>query len=351
MHNDPFLLALREKGIPCYAVSDGILKKISDTSYVVPYIGVACLLQECLSRDAMGDLVIVLDHVLDHGNIGTIIRTASAFGIRDIVSTSSGLDLFFRKIVTASRGKVFDVTVQSFQSGPAAIAALKQKGYQVVATSPYAKDIQALAPLQPKPVALVVGNETEGVADEIVQQADIVVQIPMSGSVESLNVGVATGISLYELKFRLVLSMLIRYIRATFGREVNVTSKMIMLAFDAQLKKVSDLNGLQVLLLMILECDQMATMEQIGKDLATFGQELEVLLQPLFGKAYIQYTQRNDEQMIQLTDEGKRVLAQLWMVVERANNEVLAGFSESEKKQLTNFLQRIQTNCAAIINE
>jgi len=102
---------------------------------------------------------------------------------------------------------------------------------------------------------------------------------------------------------------------------------------------------------MILECDQVATLEQIAKDLATFGQELEVLLQPLFSKAYIQYTQRNDEQMIQLTDEGKRALAQLWMVVERANNEVLAGFSESEKKQLTDFLQRIQANCAAIIKE
>jgi RNA methyltransferase, TrmH family len=351
VRDDPFLITLREKHVPCYAVTDGILKKISDTSYVVPFIGVACLPQERSSHEDMGDLVIVLDRVLDHGNIGTIIRTASAFGIRGIVSTSSDLDLYFKKIVTASRGKVFDVTVQRFHSGPAAITALKQKGYQVVVTSPYAKDIQALAPLQPRPVALVVGNETEGVTDEIVQQADIVVQIPMNGSVESLNVGVATGISLYELKFRLVLSMLVHNIRATFGREVNVTSKMIIMAFDAQLKKVSDLNGLQVLLLMILECDQMTTMEQVGKDLAMFGRELEALLEPLFWKGYIRYTQPNNKQMIQVTEEGKRALAQLWMVVERANNEVLAGFSESEKKQLTDFLQRIQKNCAAIIDE
>ena len=57
MHNDPFLIGLREKGIQCYAVTDGILRKISDTSYVVPYIGVARLLQDCLSCDDMGDLV------------------------------------------------------------------------------------------------------------------------------------------------------------------------------------------------------------------------------------------------------------------------------------------------------
>jgi TrmH family RNA methyltransferase len=162
---------------------------------------------------------------------------------------------------------------------------------------------------------------------------------------------VATGISLYELKFRMVLSMLTRSIRATFGREVNVTAKMIMLAFDAQIKKVSDLNGWQVLLLMLLKCDQLMTMEQVGKDLGSFGQELEALLEPLFSKAYIQYALPNDQHdAIQLTDEGERALALLWNVVERANNQVLSGFSENEKQQLTDFLQRIQVNCAAMIN-
>lgn len=243
------------------------------------------------------------------------------------------------------------MNVWHFHSGPAAITALKQRGYQVVATSPHAKDIQALAPLQPKPVALVVGNEAEGIVEEIVQLADVVVQIPMSGLVESLNVGVAAGISLYELKFKMVVSMLTRYIRANFGREVNVTAKLILLACDDQIKKVSDLNGLQVLLMMILKCDQIMTIEQVGKDLGTFGQELEALLQPLFRKAYIQHVQPHDRHAIQLTDEGERALAQLCNVVERAENQVLSGFSESEKKQFTDFLQRIQANCAAMVNE
>lgn len=179
----------------------------------------------------------------------------------------------------------------------------------------------------------------------------MVVQIPMSGLVESLNVGVATGISLYELKYRMVLHMLTRSIRANFGREVNVTAKMIMMAFDTQIKHVSDLNGWQVLLLMILKCDQLMTMEQVGKDLATFGPELEALLAPLFSKAYIEYAQPGNEEVIQLTGAGEHALAQLWNVVERAENQVLSGFSESERKQLTTFLQRIQANCAAVINE
>jgi TrmH family RNA methyltransferase len=62
--------------------------------------------------------------------------------------------------------------------------------------------------LSGRPVALVVGNETDGVGDEVLALADHVVRIPMSGEVESLNVGVATGISLYELRGLMVLATL-----------------------------------------------------------------------------------------------------------------------------------------------
>ncbi len=352
IQSDPFLLWLYKKRIRCFAVSEGILKKISDTSYLVPYIGVANLPGErpCdeYRMEKTSNLLIVLDHVVDHGNIGTIIRTASAFGVRSLVSTSA-LDIYYKKIITASRGKVFDMQLQSFPSGAAAITALKQKGYQIVATSPYARDVQALATLQPRPIALVVGNETTGITDEITQLADVVVQIPMGGPVESLNVGVATGISLYELKFRMVLMMLIHYIRSIVGREVNVTGKMIMQAFDVQLKQAANLGGWQVVLLMMLKCDEVMTLEQVARDTGLLGQELTDLLQPLFDKKYIHYTSSNTNNTIQLTEEGERALAQLWGVVEQAENQVLAGFSESEKGQLTNFLARIQANCSTII--
>lgn len=346
---------LREKHISCYAVSDGILKKISDTAYLVPFIGVAQLPPAHSIQDEMSDLVLLLDCVQDHGNIGTIIRTACAFGVRDIISTRTDVDMYYKKIIAASRGKVFEMNVCNVAGGVEAIHALKHKGYQIVATSSHASTIQALAPLQAEPVALVVGNETEGVSDEVLQLADAVVQIPMSGAVESLNVGVATGVSLYELKFRMVLSMLIRYIRSNFGREVNVTGKMIMMAFDAQIRHVSDLNGLQVLLLMILKCDQVMTMQQIARDMGMFGSELDELLAPLLNKNYISYSRKHDqlasERTIQLTSEGERVLAHLWNIVERAEAQVLAGFSESEKKQLDEFLKRIQANCEAMLGE
>jgi TrmH family RNA methyltransferase len=67
-----FLEELQARGIPCYAVSDGVLKKISDTSYLVPLIGIARLPPAPERAGPAGDFVLVLDRVQDHGNLGTI---------------------------------------------------------------------------------------------------------------------------------------------------------------------------------------------------------------------------------------------------------------------------------------
>lgn len=343
-----YLESLLARGIPCYAVSDGILKKISDTSYLVPLIGVASLPTPPQELTPRGDFVLVLDRVQDHGNLGTIIRTASAFGIRDLFSTTPDLDIFFKKVVSASRGKAFEARLRNFPSAQAALNALKGAGYQIVATSPHARDLQAMAQLQQRPVALVVGNETEGITEDILQQADLVVQIPMSGQVESLNVGVATGISLYELKFRMILSMLTHYIRANVGREVNVTGQMIMQAFDHALHHASDLSAWQVVLLMMLSCDRQMTLAQAGRETATFGDELEALLQPLFDRRYIALPPSGEQMVIEITPAGERAIAQLWNIVEKSENDILSGFSEQEKAQLISYLKRIQENCSTL---
>jgi TrmH family RNA methyltransferase len=90
---------LQTRGIPCFAVSDGVLKKISVTSYLVPLIGIARLPPAPEGASPAGDFILVLDRVQDHGNLGTIIRTASAFGIRELISTTTELDIYFKKVV------------------------------------------------------------------------------------------------------------------------------------------------------------------------------------------------------------------------------------------------------------
>jgi TrmH family RNA methyltransferase len=222
--DDPLVAELVAAGVPCLPVGDGIAGKIADTSYVVPHLGVVTLPAELAPEAAPGRFVLVLDHVVDHGNIGTIVRAAGAFGVRDLVLTDPGAELFAPKTIDASRGAVFDARVRRAASGLAAPEELQARGYQVVATSPRARHLQALVPLERKPLALVVGNETTGVSAAVLDRADATVQIPLSGATESLNVGVAAGISMYELRLRLVLLTLAQHIRSILSRELGVTA-------------------------------------------------------------------------------------------------------------------------------
>ncbi len=343
----PLLESLLTHAVPCYTVSDGILKKVTDTHYLVPFVGVAPV-QESPATGAPPRFVILLDGVQDHGNIGTIIRTAQGFGIRDIATSTPDFDLYYRKLIEASRGHVFDVRLTRYPSSARAVHDLKARGFQIVATSSYGDNLQTLAKLENKPLVLAVGNETDGVSEAVLQNADLVVQIPMQSQVESLNVAVATGISVYELKLKLVITMLTHYIRATLGREVNVAAKLVQRALDTTLARVSHFNGTQVVLLMVLKCDTVMTLEQVSKDIATFGDELQALLAPLFAEKYIEYANAT-ETSLKLTDEGAQLLGKLWSLVETSEEQILEGFSPVEKQQLMDYLQRIQANCARII--
>ncbi|MBN2004864.1 MAG: RNA methyltransferase [Anaerolineae bacterium] len=343
----PLLETLTARAVPCYAVSDGILKKVTDTHYLVPFVGVAPVRD--LPAAGAPRFVILLDGVQDHGNIGTIIRTAQGFGIRDIATSSPDFDLYYRKLIEASRGHIFDVRLTRYASSAQAVHDLKARGFQIVATSSYGDNLQTLAKLEDKPLVLVVGNETGGVSEAVLKNADLVVQIPMQSQVESLNVAVATGISVYELKLKLVITMLIHYIRTTLGREVNVAAKLVQRALDATLARVSHFNGTQVILMMVLKCDSVMTLEQAGKDIAVFGEELQALLAPLFAEKYIVYADP-DGTSLRLTDEGSQLLGKLWGLVEASEDQILEGFSAAEKQQLLDYLQRIQTNCTRIIS-
>ena len=194
------------RNLKVFAVSEGILKKVTDTTYVIPVIGVAK--PPSKNVNLQSPFVVVLDAVHDFGNIGTIIRTCQAFGIRTIISTTNDFDIYQRKTIEASRGSVFATHVESFQSDMNAIAYLTKHGYQIVATSLKGAELQSLVELKRQPVALVVGNETTGISPAFEQYADFLIKIPMFHTVESLNVGVATGISIYELKLKQVMAMI-----------------------------------------------------------------------------------------------------------------------------------------------
>jgi TrmH family RNA methyltransferase len=329
--------------IEVFAVSDGIQKKITSTKYVIPVVGVGQI--SPLRGRSTSDFVVVLDEVKDFGNIGTIIRTCQAFGIREVIGTKNDFDVYYRKSIEASRGSVFATQVRQFRGSDETIEYLRGEGYQIVVTSPRGRGLQAELKLRKGPVALVVGNESNGVSQEFEDQADFVVQIPMSQAIESLNVGVATGISVYEIRLKQVLTMIEQQIKSTLGRELNVAGMLVQQALDAELQKVSNLTSRQVIFMMVLKCDREMLVEEMCRQFGILEVEVDEFLEPLAGDALVTY----DEKLM-LTVKGEETLAKLWFTIEATEGKILSGFTSDKASELMRQLRQIQRRCMEIVN-
>ncbi|NRB10558.1 MAG: hypothetical protein HRU35_02940 [Rickettsiaceae bacterium] len=325
-----------------FTCSEGILKKISGTNYLISYISIAVLYKP---KECHSEFVVVLDKLQDLGNIGSIIRTSKGFSINDFILVNMQSDTFARKVIDSSRGAVFDSNLCEYTSDEAVINDLKASGYQIIVTSPHAKHLQSQTPLKNQKIALVIGNETSGVSEQFLNAADIVVQIPMSITVESLNASVSAGISIYELKLKQVLIMLKEKIFANLGRQVGITGKLIRAAFDKEISSCTNLSGMQVILMMIMRMDQTMSLDQISKDTTLFGADLQEFLSKMELKHYIT---KNDE-FYSLTEKGDEFLAEIWPIVERTHQKILADLSETEIDQLYSLLSKIQSGCNTIL--
>lgn len=325
--------------IPIYVVSEGILKKITETNYLIPVVSVVYVSQV----DIDDPFIVVLDQVKDFGNIGTIVRTAQAFGVSQFISTDEQCDFFYKKTIESSRGTVFSSHLNNFQSPELALKFLKENDYYILATSPYGKGNQAFLQLPSKKIALVLGNETHGVSPEIMQQSDRVIRIPMLNQLESFNVGVAAGISLYEVSLKVIISMLTKKIENSLGRNLNVCGRWLRKLFDQKLASETSLNADQAILLMVLHCDQTSSIDKLMKDVGSFA-DAEILIQPLIDLGLVQ----KEKDCLRITESGQTTLAKVWYIHEEVEELVLQGLSNDEKDLLQKALDTIQKNCQKI---
>jgi RNA methyltransferase, TrmH family len=141
-------------------------------------------------------LVIISAGLQDPGNLGTIARSAEAFGATGLLLGERTVSPWNWKAVRASAGSIFRVPVVKVELARA-LQDVKGRGVRVLATSSHKGTPISQADLR-RPVALIVGNEGAGLPKEVLVQADEIVAIPQSSRVESLNAGIAASIVLYE---------------------------------------------------------------------------------------------------------------------------------------------------------
>ncbi|SNC59708.1 tRNA G18 (ribose-2'-O)-methylase SpoU [Kytococcus aerolatus] len=153
-----------------------------------------------LVRDAQR--VVVVEDVVDHTNVGAIFRSAAALGADAVLVTPRCADPLYRRSVRVSMGTVFQVPWTRIDPWPAGVATLQGAGFTVAALA-LTDDAISLRELQadpPERLAIVLGTEGDGLARSTVDAADLAVQIPMSGGVDSLNVAAASAVAMYAIQ-------------------------------------------------------------------------------------------------------------------------------------------------------
>jgi TrmH family RNA methyltransferase len=145
-------------------------------------------------------LVVVMAGVQDPGNVGTIVRSAEAFGATGAAATRGTADPWSPKALRASAGSALRLPVERGMAIPILLAQLRLMGIQVIAAiSKVEGNAKSEAPNLRDKLALFIGSEGAGLPEEVLHAADAMLAIPMSSEVESLNAGVAASVLLYEI--------------------------------------------------------------------------------------------------------------------------------------------------------
>lgn len=144
------------------------------------------------------DRVAVLDNLKDPQNVGTIIKSAALFGFDTVILLNDCVDIYHPKCLKASEGAIYDLNIIHAKS-LAILDELKGKGFKILATG-LKRDTKELHELNcSHNFMIVLGNEGEGVSEEVYAKSDLIFKIPMQ-NMDSLNVAVAGGIIMYHFR-------------------------------------------------------------------------------------------------------------------------------------------------------
>lgn len=173
-------------------VSESVMAKLSDLKSVPTILAI---LKKKEMVIPLGN-IIVLDNIQDPGNLGTIIRSAKAFDFKAIVLSEDSVDEYNSKVIRASEGMMFSTNI--VRRNLSEFLPDIKNNYDILTTDVNGgEDISDFK--SEWDIALIMGNEGNGVRPEVAQYADKKIYIPMTEGVESLNVGVAASILMYEI--------------------------------------------------------------------------------------------------------------------------------------------------------
>lgn len=187
-------------GVPVEILSDQVFRHVSDTQtpqgalYLVKRSETT--LEDILKQEKT-PLLMVLDNLQDPGNLGTIMRTAEGADATGIILSKDCVDMYNPKVIRSTMGAIYRMPFVYVEDLPAVLAELKKCGivtYAAHLEGQHFYDEEDFC----EAAAFLIGNEGNGLREEVAQAAEKKIKIPMYGKVESLNAAVAASVLMYE---------------------------------------------------------------------------------------------------------------------------------------------------------
>lgn len=209
-HNVKFKSILLEEGlnfdVSCdcdvIEVSRRVIEALSDTSSPEGIIAEAYMPDLSFDINKVKGLVVFLDRLQDAGNLGTIIRTADAFGLGAVVLSKDCVEVFNPKTVRATMSSIFNIPIMLADDSIYTLQKMKDCGYTIYSAALNGDNFNSVKDIESEKSCIVIGNEGNGICDEILSFSDKIITLPMRGGAESLNAAIAAGILMYGFTFR-----------------------------------------------------------------------------------------------------------------------------------------------------
>ncbi|MBQ8218972.1 MAG: RNA methyltransferase [Bacilli bacterium] len=177
--------------IPCTYITEDVMKKISDMDSISKYYGVC----EKKKETELGNRIIILDSIQDPGNLGTIIRSAVAFNFDTVVIGTGSVDLYNSKVLRSTKGMIFNINIITRDLN----YFMDILDEYIIYGTDVIDGVNVREIIMPEKLALVIGNEGNGISSFVRDKCDKFIYIDMNNKCESLNAGVAASILMYEV--------------------------------------------------------------------------------------------------------------------------------------------------------
>lgn len=182
--------------LQCVYVTENLFKYLSEVQNPQGILAIIEKNNKEAQIDYTQDIIVALDDVQDPGNLGTILRTVDSIGVTQILVSKGTADCYNSKVVRSTMGAIFRLNIIESEDLLKTLKEIKKHKFKVMASSLQTED--SIYDVNYNKKVIVIGNEANGVSEEVQKLADEKVKIPMLGKTESLNASVATGIILYE---------------------------------------------------------------------------------------------------------------------------------------------------------